>query len=72
MSDAQKTEREKFLYSVRQSAEALGIGGRMVWIAIERGELKVTKIGRRTLIHRDQLRKFAAKDHEGRQKKEQS
>ena len=59
---------EKFLYSVRQSAEALGIGGRMIWILIKRKELKVTKIGRRTLIHRDQLRKFAARDHEGRPK----
>ena len=57
--------REKFLFTVPQAAESLGVGTRMIWFAIRRKELKTTRIGRRTLIHRDALARFSLKDHAG-------
>jgi excisionase family DNA binding protein len=57
--------REKFLYTVPEAAEALGIGTRMVWAYVARKELQTRRLGKRRLIHRSSLEKFANRDHRG-------
>jgi excisionase family DNA binding protein len=57
----------KFLYTIPQAAESLGICRRMVTFYIARGDLKTVRLGRRRMVHRDALEKFAARDHVGMQ-----
>ena len=56
----------QLLYSVPQAAQILGIGGRMCWQYVLSGELKVdtTVLGKRRLIHRKELERFAARSHD--------
>jgi excisionase family DNA binding protein len=60
----------KFLYTVPQAAESLGISPKSVWNYLASGELKARRIGRRKLVTRDSLERFAAKDHASRAPKE--
>jgi hypothetical protein len=62
--------KEKFLYSIAESGASLGICKRMVGFYIARGELKTVRLGRRRMVHRDALSKFAARDHVGMPKGE--
>lgn len=64
MADAAIT-REKFLYTVPEAAKSLGVGTRLIWFYIKRRELRVTKLGRRTLINKNVLEKFCLRDHAG-------
>jgi excisionase family DNA binding protein len=57
--------KEKFLYRVPEVAAAIGCGTRLVWHYIATGELRVTRLGKRTLVHKDALAKFCARDHAG-------
>jgi len=47
------------LYSVADAARLLGIGKSTLWGMIARGEISTRKIGRRTLIRRQTLERFA-------------
>jgi excisionase family DNA binding protein len=47
------------LYSVADAARLLGIGKSTLWGMISRGEISTRKIGRRTLIRRQTLERFA-------------
>jgi excisionase family DNA binding protein len=52
-------------YSVPQAALILGISPALVWRFVARGEIKSHTVGARRLIHRRELERFAATDHEG-------
>lgn len=54
----------QLLYSVPQGARVLGISPRLLWGFVGRGDVKSRRIGKRLLIHRDELEKFARRDHE--------
>jgi len=54
----------QILYSVGQGARVLGISPRLLWVFVQRGELRSRRIGTRVLIHRRELEKFALHDHE--------
>lgn len=57
--------RDRLLYPVSEAAYALGIGTRMMWAYIYRGEIETRLLGKRRLIHRREIERFANKDHEG-------
>jgi len=57
------TEQFKLLFTQKESAVALGVSLRTVQHLIESGSLPVRRIGRRCLIHRRELEKFALGDH---------
>jgi excisionase family DNA binding protein len=61
--------KDKFCYSIPEAADALGVGGRLVWWWIKNEELKTMRLGRRRVIHRDVLEKFSKRDHAGMPKK---
>jgi len=48
----------KMAYSVAEACELLSVGRTTLYHAIKRGELQVTKIGRRTVIRAEFLRAF--------------
>lgn len=54
---------EPLLLARREAAKALGICLRMLDYLIERGELPARRVGRRVLIPRAALEKFARRDH---------
>lgn len=54
---------EPLLVSKKESARALGISVRTLENRIALGELQARKIGRRVLIPRSELEKFARRDH---------
>jgi hypothetical protein len=60
----------KFLFTVPEAAESLGISPKSVWYNLGTEELKARRVGRRKLVTRESLEKFAAKDHAGRPQKE--
>lgn len=53
------------LLRVEAAAVLLGIGRSTMYDLIKRGEITVVKIGRRTLIHRDEVERFARARREG-------
>lgn len=53
----------KLLFTQKESAVALAISVRSVQHLIESGALPVRRIGRRVLVHRKDLEKFALGDH---------
>ena len=53
------------LYSVPQAAQQLGIGSRMCWAFVLSGELPSRLIGKRRLVHRREIERFASRDHAG-------
>lgn len=52
----------KLLLSVSEAAEVLGVSKRTVFLLLASGELTRRKIRRRTVIHRDDVIRFAAAD----------
>lgn len=54
---------EKFLYSQKEAAAAVALGKSSISYFIAKGELETRRIGRRVLITRESLRKFAGKNH---------
>jgi excisionase family DNA binding protein len=50
----------KLLLSVPEAAEVLGVSRRTLFLLLQSGELTRRKIRRRTVIHRDDLIRFAA------------
>ncbi|MBZ5689161.1 MAG: helix-turn-helix domain-containing protein [Acidobacteriia bacterium] len=57
------TEQFKLLFTQKESAVALAVSLRTVQHLIESGALPVKRIGRRVLIHRKDLERFALGDH---------
>jgi excisionase family DNA binding protein len=55
----------RLLFSVPQGARVLGISPRLLWELVKRGEVPTRTIGRRRLIHRRELERFANQDHSG-------
>jgi excisionase family DNA binding protein len=53
---------EKFLFTKAEAAEAIGISARSVDYLIAAGRLPSRKVGKRRLVPRGALEKFAAKD----------
>lgn len=53
-------EIESGLIGIRELANRLAISARSVWRIIERGELSVTRIGRRTLVGKAEVSKWLA------------
>ena len=53
----------KILYSRAEAAQLLSISERAISYAIEQDRLDVTKVGRRSLIHRDELLSFGKHSH---------
>lgn len=51
--------RDGLLLRVEAAAILLGIGRTTMYELIRRGEIPVVRIGRRTLVHRDDLERFA-------------
>jgi excisionase family DNA binding protein len=54
---------EKFLYSQKEAAAAVALSRRSIEYYIARGELQTRRIGRRVMVTRDSLRRFAEKNH---------
>ena len=50
---------EILLMSVREAADALGLGLTKTWGLISEKRLEAVKVGRRTLVRRDSLLAFA-------------
>jgi excisionase family DNA binding protein len=50
----------KLLLSVHEAAELLGVSKRTVYLLLATGELARSKVRRRTMIHRDEVIRFAA------------
>ena len=50
----------KLLLSVSEAAELLGVSKRTVFLLLRSGELTRRKVRRRTVIHRDDVIRFAA------------
>jgi excisionase family DNA binding protein len=59
--------RTKLLLSVSETAELLGISSRTVFLLLASGDLKRRKLRRRTVIHRDDILRFAAGIGNGRE-----
>jgi excisionase family DNA binding protein len=59
-----KTMNESILLSKRNSAAMLGLSIRTLENLINRKELPVRRIGRRCLIERQALERFARRDHQ--------
>lgn len=51
---------DKLAYSIVEAARVAGIGRSTLYEALAAGELKAVKLGRRTLIPADELRRFLA------------
>jgi excisionase family DNA binding protein len=50
----------KLLLSVQETADLLGVSKRTIFLLLSSGELKRQKVRRRTMIHRDDVLRFAA------------
>jgi excisionase family DNA binding protein len=55
----------KLLLSVPEAAAVLGLSTRTVYLLLASGELTRRKVRRRTVIHRDDVIRFAARGGEG-------
>ena len=51
---------EKLLLNVDEAAAVLGVSRATLYRAVRRGELRLTKLGRRTLLARTELERFVA------------
>ena len=51
----------QILYSVPQAAQVLGVGGRFCWSLVLSGQLESRVLGKRRLIHRKELERFATR-----------
>lgn len=62
MKDDNGDGSEKLLLGKRESARVLGVSVRMIDYLIAQGELTARRIGRRVLLHYQDLREFAEKE----------
>lgn len=53
---------EKFAYSIKETAAALGVGRTSIYAMIGDGRLETFKVGRRTLIKVDSVRRLVDSD----------
>lgn len=56
----------KLYYTKQEAAQMLSLSVRMIDYMIQRGVLRVRRVGRRVLISRKALLQFAQGDHSGR------
>jgi excisionase family DNA binding protein len=49
----------RVLLSVTETCQALSIGQTTFFLLVARGALKTVKIGRKTLVHADEVKRFA-------------
>jgi len=70
MTEELNQQSECFLVSKRTAASLLSISVRMVDYLIQGGQLKVRRIGKRVLLHREDLRHFARLDSQVRDRGE--
>jgi excisionase family DNA binding protein len=49
---------EPLAYSINDAAKALGVGRTTIYVLINSGQLETFKIGRRTLVKADSLRRI--------------
>ena len=54
---------EKFLYSQKEAAASVALSKSAISYYIAKGEFETRRIGRRVLITRESLRRFAASNH---------
>lgn len=54
---------QRLLFSRRETALLLNISPRQLTRVIANGRIDVTRIGRRTLIHREEVERFARNGH---------
>jgi hypothetical protein len=54
---------EKFLYNRREAALSLGMSIRSVDYIISRRDLETRRVGKKVLVTRESLRRFAGADH---------
>jgi hypothetical protein len=54
---------EKWLFSRKESAYALGVSTRSVDYLIQQRKLETRRVGAKVLVTRESLRRFAAGDH---------
>ncbi len=57
---------EKILYTRNEAAQLLSISLRTLDGLQQRKEIQTRRVGRRVLIHRNELEKFCRRDHSGR------
>jgi len=62
VSEHMERSTASFLMDKREGANLLGISVRMIDYLIKDGQLKVRRIGRRVLLHREELRNFARRE----------
>jgi excisionase family DNA binding protein len=56
-------EQEKILYTKRETAQLLSISVRSLDYLIFNRQIATRRIGRRVLVHRDTIERFARYDH---------
>jgi len=56
-------ESYKLLFSIKETAQILGLSPRTVHNLITQKQLLVRRVGRRVLVHRRDLEAFAKRDH---------
>lgn len=56
-------EQEKILYTKREAAQLLSISVRSLDYLIFNRQIPTRRIGRRVLVHRDAIERFARHDH---------
>lgn len=47
-------------YAVPEAAKVLGVSQSFLWLSISKGNVKATRLGRRTLVSRAELERLAA------------
>jgi excisionase family DNA binding protein len=61
-----QNEQQKLLFTRKEVAQLLSLGLRTVDGLVHSKELRVVRIGRKVLVHRDEIQRFARRDHETR------
>jgi excisionase family DNA binding protein len=59
-------DEQKLLFTRREVAHLLSLGLRTIDGLIHTKELRVVRIGRKVLVHKDEIQRFARRDHETR------
>ena len=59
-------DHERLLHTRKQTARQLSLSIRTVDALISSHELKVIRVGRRVLVHKDEIARFACRNHDTR------